>query len=75
MGGKFYGSKVELIKLLVNYFGVLVMDKITNASFTETPEGYSESLKQESYQAKPLLAAPNVSLTSYAANQRMLIDF
>ena len=51
------------------------MDKITNTSFTETPEGYSESLKQESYQAKPLLAAPNVSLTSYAANQRMLIDF
>ncbi|WP_298516157.1 FAD-dependent oxidoreductase [uncultured Kordia sp.] len=88
MGGKFYGSKVELLKLLIDYFGVLVVDKITETTFKEMPKGYSESLQENnsqadfsissnenSFQSKSVMTTDNTSFDSYAANQRMLIDF
>ncbi len=73
MGGKFYGSKVELLKLLIDYFGVLVMDRITPKTFTETPKGYSDSPAPAQFLMKS--ADSIATITSYAASQRALIDF
>ena len=78
MGGKFYGSKVELLKLLIDYFGVLAMNKITPEVFTETPKGYSDSLAQEELQVKSIGLDSTTALEAfkdYAISQRELIDF
>lgn len=75
MGGKFYGSKVELLELLIKYFGVLVMNQLTPETFTQTPKEYSDSLEQETLLAKPLDTAATASHAEYARNQRELIDF
>lgn len=73
MGGKFYGSKVDLLKLLIDYFGVLVMDRITPKTFTETPKGYSDSPAPAQFLLKSVDSI--ATITSYAASQRALIDF
>jgi len=83
MGGKFYGSKIELLALLIKYFGVLAMNKITPETFTENPEGYSESLKEEKSVVKSAKFAKSdfksfdakSKTISYTKNQRELIDF
>lgn len=81
MGGKFYGDKVELLNLLIEYFGVLVVNKVVPETFTETPKGYSDSQKQEKMLSKSMLSAATATtfeaaaFKSYATSQRELIDF
>ncbi|WP_420573505.1 FAD-binding protein [Kordia sp.] len=75
MGGKFYGSKVELSKLLIQYFGDLAKNKITDETFKETPKGYSDATNKKAFLATSIDTKAEKLYADYAANQRALIDF